>query len=275
MATGNTAGLSFEYVHNKVHTGIGGGGGFVSLGHMSAVSYSSFDPVFWLHHTNVDRLFALWEAVNPTSFLTPTVDSTGTFTIPIGTSDTVSSPLTPFTMGDGITPFTSTTSRFTKDFGYAYPEILDWTMNEDDLKKNVTAWINTHWAPATTTKNRRRAGNVGRAGKESREWSVAIQALDTAFGKDRYIVEVSIKGQKVGEMQVVPPAAAMEGRAGNVNSTTNYEIDLDDALVGSGIDVEDVDAVTNFLKSGLEWNAKKVSFESLLFIFISRDFEFS
>lgn len=266
MATGSTAGRSFEYVHNKVHTGIGGGGGFVSLGHMSAVSYSSFDPVFWLHHTNVDRLFALWEAVNPASFLAPAVDTTGTFTIPIGTNDTVSSPLTPFTVGDGTTPFTSTSSRFTKDFGYAYPEILDWTMNEEDLKKNVTAWINTHWAPATATKSRRRVGNMERAGKENREWSVAIKALDTAFGKERYVVEVSVKGQKIGEMQVVPPAAAIEGKVGNVNSTTNYEIDLDDVLVGSGIDVEDVSAVTSFLQGGLEWNAQKVLLPIFFFL---------
>jgi hypothetical protein len=32
---------------------------------MSHVPYSSFDPVFWLHHCTVDRELALWEALNP------------------------------------------------------------------------------------------------------------------------------------------------------------------------------------------------------------------
>lgn len=41
-----------------MHGVLGGGG------HMSFPPYSSFDPVFTLHHCNVDRLLALWEAQN-------------------------------------------------------------------------------------------------------------------------------------------------------------------------------------------------------------------
>jgi tyrosinase len=36
---------SLEDIHNAVHNYVGNGG------HMSAVRISSFDPVFWLHHT--------------------------------------------------------------------------------------------------------------------------------------------------------------------------------------------------------------------------------
>jgi tyrosinase len=36
---------SLEDVHNSVHTAVGG-----NMGHMSELDYSSFDPVFWLHH---------------------------------------------------------------------------------------------------------------------------------------------------------------------------------------------------------------------------------
>lgn len=47
---------SVEAVHGEVHVSIGGEGG-----HMLAIGYSAFDPVFWLHHANVDRLIALYQ----------------------------------------------------------------------------------------------------------------------------------------------------------------------------------------------------------------------
>lgn len=39
---------SLEDVHNAVHNYIGNGG---NGGHMGSIAISSFDPVFWLHHT--------------------------------------------------------------------------------------------------------------------------------------------------------------------------------------------------------------------------------
>ncbi|KAG2121574.1 common central domain of tyrosinase-domain-containing protein [Suillus cothurnatus] len=46
---------SLEGVHDAVHILAGG------TGHMSAPDYAGFDPIFFLHHSNVDRLLALWE----------------------------------------------------------------------------------------------------------------------------------------------------------------------------------------------------------------------
>jgi tyrosinase len=37
---------SIEDIHNSIHVAVGG-----NMGHMSELDYSSFDPVFWLHHT--------------------------------------------------------------------------------------------------------------------------------------------------------------------------------------------------------------------------------
>lgn len=54
---------SIEDIHNSIHNVTGG-----PMGHMSELDYSAFDPVFWLHHANVDRLFAIWQALNPTSY---------------------------------------------------------------------------------------------------------------------------------------------------------------------------------------------------------------
>ncbi|KAF8841410.1 Di-copper centre-containing protein [Paxillus ammoniavirescens] len=46
---------SVEAVHNTIHGIIGGNG------HMGNPDYAAFDPIFYFHHSNVDRLLALWE----------------------------------------------------------------------------------------------------------------------------------------------------------------------------------------------------------------------
>ncbi|KAH7930607.1 Di-copper centre-containing protein [Leucogyrophana mollusca] len=46
---------SLESVHDSLHDFIGGNG------HMGYPDYAGFDPIFYLHHANVDRLLALWE----------------------------------------------------------------------------------------------------------------------------------------------------------------------------------------------------------------------
>ncbi|CAG8730919.1 10571_t:CDS:2 [Gigaspora rosea] len=47
---------SMEATHDDVHLVLGGLGG-----HMSYVDLAAFDPMFFFHHTNVDRLLALWQ----------------------------------------------------------------------------------------------------------------------------------------------------------------------------------------------------------------------
>lgn len=51
--------------HNLVHTQVGGSGGL-----MSYPSSAGLDPIFYLHHSNIDRMWAAWNQVgnsNPTS----------------------------------------------------------------------------------------------------------------------------------------------------------------------------------------------------------------
>ncbi|KAF9221154.1 Di-copper centre-containing protein [Gyrodon lividus] len=51
----NTTIGSLESVHNSIHGVIGGNG------HMGNPDYAGFDPFFYFHHSNVDRIIALWE----------------------------------------------------------------------------------------------------------------------------------------------------------------------------------------------------------------------
>jgi tyrosinase len=64
---GGTVGSLENIPHGVVHTGVGGRDPF---GWMSSFSTAGMDPVFWLHHANVDRLWEVWlrqpERANPT-----------------------------------------------------------------------------------------------------------------------------------------------------------------------------------------------------------------
>ena len=45
-----------QYMHNGLHSWIGG-----ATGQMSDPRFSPFDPIFYLHHCNIDRLWAMWQ----------------------------------------------------------------------------------------------------------------------------------------------------------------------------------------------------------------------
>jgi tyrosinase len=55
---GNLTGALEGNPHNLVHVMIGGVG--VPPGFMSDPDYAGLDPVFWVHHCNIDRLWAAW-----------------------------------------------------------------------------------------------------------------------------------------------------------------------------------------------------------------------
>jgi hypothetical protein len=52
---------SGNQMHNGMHGWIGGGTTALNTGHMSSPAVSPFDPFFYLHHCNIDRLWAMWQ----------------------------------------------------------------------------------------------------------------------------------------------------------------------------------------------------------------------
>jgi tyrosinase len=46
-----------EQFHNLVHGWVGGS--------MGAIDVAAFDPVFWGHHTMVDRIWRVWQTHHP------------------------------------------------------------------------------------------------------------------------------------------------------------------------------------------------------------------
>jgi tyrosinase len=51
---------SVEQLHNRVHVWVGG-----EDGHMSQIPFAAYDPIFWAHHTMIDRLWRLWQLQHP------------------------------------------------------------------------------------------------------------------------------------------------------------------------------------------------------------------
>lgn len=110
---------SIESLHDSVH-GVSGNGG-----HMSFIDIAAFDPLFMLHHAMVDRCAALWQALNPSSYVEPAVMRGATYTIQSNSVLDVNSPLTPFHSNRRGTFWTSRGVRFLETFGYTYPELAN------------------------------------------------------------------------------------------------------------------------------------------------------
>ncbi|KAG6363808.1 hypothetical protein INS49_008911 [Diaporthe citri] len=123
MVTDRYTATSFESPHNNVHNSVG-----CSNGTMYDLNWSAFDPAFMLHHTNVDRLIALWQAIYPNSSIFNVVDYAGALYGTAAGNVSADTPLKPFHDrpgdGDGVDGFH--TSRSVRDIavlGYTYPEL--------------------------------------------------------------------------------------------------------------------------------------------------------
>lgn len=118
-----------------------------------------------LHHCNVDRLVALWQAMNPSSPMFTTVHpSTGQFGTAPGTNLTADSPLKPFFAEEGGFLTSNMVSDIRK-LGYTYPEIDDWSTTTETLERFVRSEVNTMYGDTSTNLD---AGPTQRRGQRSR-----------------------------------------------------------------------------------------------------------
>jgi hypothetical protein len=63
----DTKGLIESQPHDSLHFAIGGvivdGQDNATVGRMSSVKTAAFDPIFWIHHANIDRLWGDWDCL--------------------------------------------------------------------------------------------------------------------------------------------------------------------------------------------------------------------
>ncbi|KAI0770111.1 photo-regulated tyrosinase [Fomes fomentarius] len=128
----DSVGSSLEAIHDGIHDQVGG------TGHMGDPATAGFDPIFYLHHCQVDRLLSIWSAANPKVWVTESHQGGGTATIPDGA---VINKDTGEYMA-GLTPFRNTADSWwasanfngvdTTDLGYSYPDLEGLDLGDSD-----------------------------------------------------------------------------------------------------------------------------------------------
>ncbi|PQE12584.1 hypothetical protein CJF30_00002479 [Rutstroemia sp. NJR-2017a BBW] len=299
-------GPSIESPHGTVHVCVGG-----AYGHMSMLSYSAFDPILyvnastqtqstgdrsfmitpnhltnrshstsWLHHANVDRITALYQAMYPDRYISPMSDQYGTYTIIPNTIDTQFTSLKPFA-SSSLTFHTSNSARSLSAFGYSYPEISDWNQTASQLASYVTGRVNALYSPSGANSRRRirRNGRLhsspgGHQGKDNNthmEWSAAISVSKFDMQGQRFIVRLfcgavpekpedwATSPSLLGSVVILPPPVAYSG----ADKLAHDEImllreDVEDAREGhADLNEEgDGEGTVEYLKKNLRWRVQ-------------------
>ncbi|KAL6912417.1 hypothetical protein FSST1_010177 [Fusarium sambucinum] len=120
--------LSLEMIHNYIHVLVGGlgwnldpsqtpstGPAQYSYGHMSDLGTAAYDPIFWLHHCNVDRQFAIYQTNNGKGQWFTGATS--------GTDPTAQDNLYPFHTDTKFTNWNSDGVQDWTTLGYTYPDL--------------------------------------------------------------------------------------------------------------------------------------------------------
>ncbi|KAF2722531.1 Di-copper centre-containing protein [Polychaeton citri CBS 116435] len=172
--------ISLEGIHNTIHNTAGGpSSSTVSAGHMTYLATSAFDPVFWLHHMNVDRYFALWQGINPTVYGASQSAPGKTWTVAQGSTQNADSPLTPFHKDTSCNFWTTKQVRNTNTFGYTYPEFA----NSDGSVGAIKSYVNKLYGPSATATAGSSKRTAAPEPENNKKRDISSQMLKNAEGK--------------------------------------------------------------------------------------------
>lgn len=282
METDRYTSTSFESPHNNVHNSVG-----CSNGTMYDLNWSAFDPAFMLHHTNVDRLIALWQAIYPNSSIFTVVDYAGALYGTAAGNVSADTPLKPFHDrpgdGDGANGFH--TSRSVRDIavlGYTYPELQagggDGSSNgtsapaplsPDGLAEHVRFKVNSLYSSVPTTaenvtearRARRLVRRHGRFKGKDRAAEATRKTWSVAISVDRAEVPLPATiGCYLSDGDMREQAGRMSLLAIPAVGVTHSNIPLDKALGAAGdVDLADADEVASYLNRTLKFEVLVVS----------------
>lgn len=136
-ANGGSIG-NFETLHDGLHTAFGIGS------NMGIVEASAFDPIFWFHHCNMDRIVAMYQSRYPDTWIEDAPQAMGTFYVKQNSTIGADAPLAPFHMNSDGDMWTSDYVRNWTSFGYTYPELVGSPSNE-----TLTSSLNKLYKPST------------------------------------------------------------------------------------------------------------------------------
>lgn len=250
LATYNDYQSNAEGIHGGVHVDVGGG--------MSFVSVSAFDPIFWLHHSNVDRLWAMWQATHPGVYLQPEPGSP-TFALSGDGQDTITTPLYPFRNANGQ-EWNSDQIKRAEDiftYGYAYPEVPQGRSTES-LRRFTCRQINRLYGePQTSDRKvaasfRGLASGAARVPNARREWTANVLFKPSEL-RGPHRIRFYLGNELVGRLGVFTddkPDAGGDRQA-------NFTVPLTRGLVDRNIALRAEEAAPA-LSGDLRWEIEKV-----------------
>jgi tyrosinase len=248
---------SIESIHNQIHGMVGGSG------HMAYIPFSAFDPIFWLHHCNIDRLFAIWSAINPDSYVVPQVNDIGTYAEGPGATEDVNTPLWPFRRDSQGRFHTAATARNTKSFGYSYPEIVDWGVTTTQLASNVRLTFKALYNPTGTLDTRSVSRIMRRAGAQQVvDWFVNLSVkrnLDTPISINFFLGDPPVSSadwataSNLIVSQMVLPDVTLSKAAPPALAQIPLSRSIQGAQKSGKLNGTDESTIRSFLKTNLHW----------------------
>ncbi|EGX94426.1 tyrosinase precursor [Cordyceps militaris CM01] len=190
FSTYSAVGNSVEGVHNSVHLDAGCAGQFIDS------EYSAFDPLFMLHHANVDRLWAYWQSIHPEkSTFNGTYSGKSRFNSAEGTMITLDSPLQPFRQVNGEW-HTSSTVNDIKVLGYAYQGLEYWTKSAAEMQASALKTVNSLYGDKEEEKTTE---------PSSKESAVTTSQESTVTTSAQSAVTTSQQSIETSNTQSIPP----------------------------------------------------------------------
>jgi tyrosinase len=241
----------FEQIHGWLHYMIGGAPpDNLHVGNMWPVEYSAFEPLFMLHHwcvqliisarrmladmsnSNVDRLFAIWEAVHPDLYLEPFKVTDGrNMWLPLNSNADENTPLQPFWRTPG-TFWTSKDVRDTTALNYAYIETQPWNfLNMDAYRSAVNVTIAQLYSSTTrvalTNGAAQAEDGLGRLLNDDNtftDWNIRIEGLRMRL-PSTFVMRFSFTGDAadVGSWNVLMPKSAQSAQADKAKRMSTFE----------------------------------------------------
>ncbi|KAF2733266.1 Di-copper centre-containing protein [Polyplosphaeria fusca] len=260
-----------EPTHGLIHGIVGGGMNDDPWGNMWPLEYSAFDPLFMLHHCNVDRIWALWQAAHPELWMeTYNIGPHGTYAIDDNIDVNGSTPLPPFWRTDSDF-WTTDQVRATQALGYVYPETMNWTYaSPQDYQASVNATIAKLYSNSARARlTQAGAHSVGTFEKSDgyTDWTLDISVAHASL-PPTFVVRFSFVGAfssdpvvEVGRFSILMPGSSERGVRVRDAGEQEVQVAGHVSLTASLMDAVDEGKLANlgpgdvvpFLRDALTW----------------------
>ncbi|KAL5447870.1 hypothetical protein PMIN07_001857 [Paraphaeosphaeria minitans] len=227
---------SFESIHDDIHGTVGG-----TDGHMSYLDVAAFDPFFWLHHTNIDRLLTMYQLVVPNTYVVPGKVNRDMYQWKAGQTNDANTPLVPFQKDNRGASYSSNDVKETRLLGYYYPE------TQQRSAKQVIQAVNGLYGMGERQMTKRDgedaapiyAGRPFQAGDYDTVLSVVGDkyAMPGSYQVHCFLAAQPANGTAPSHLPTglvngtAPTTKPINGTAGN--GTANFEYGFDSSYVGS------------------------------------------